>query len=62
LRHGIARIGEFFIDNHLAATLRGDIKRVLFFRGAESLRFGNGIRSVAELLQYLLTGSTPAAA
>ena len=62
LRDGIARIGQFCIDNHLAAALRGDIKKGLFFRGAESLPFGSAIRSVSELLQYLLTGQAPAPA
>lgn len=60
LRDGIAKIGQFCIDNHLAAALRGDVKKGLFFRGAETLPFGNAIRPVAELLQYLLTGATPA--
>ena len=62
LRDGIAKIGQFCIDNQLAAALRGDIKKGLFFRGAESLPFGTAIRSVRELLNYLLTGSTPALA
>lgn len=62
LRDGIAKIGQFCIDNHLAAALRGDIKKGLFFRGAESLPFGSAIRSVSELLQYLLTGQAPAPA
>jgi nitronate monooxygenase len=62
LRDGIAKIGQFCIDNHLAAALRGDIKKGLFFRGAESLPFGSAIRSVGELLDYLLTGNTPAIA
>jgi nitronate monooxygenase len=62
LRDGIAKIGQFCIDNHLAAALRGDVKKGLFFRGAESLPFGNAIRSVGELLQYLLTGQVPALA
>lgn len=59
LRDGIAKIGQFCIDNHLAAALRGDIKKGLFFRGAESLPFGSSIRSVAELLHYFLTGDSP---
>lgn len=60
LRDGIARIGQFCIDNHLAAALRGDLKKGLFFRGSESLPFGSLIRSVRELLDYLLTGRMPA--
>jgi len=42
---------------HLAAALKGDIKTGLFFRGAESLPFGNAIRPVRELLNYLLHGT-----
>jgi nitronate monooxygenase len=60
LRDGIAKIGQFCIDNQLAAGLRGDIKKGLFFRGSESLPFGDAIRPVRELLQYLLTGQKPA--
>jgi len=62
LRDGIARIGQFCIDNQLAAALRGDVRKGLFFRGAESLPFGSAIRSVRELLTYLLTGVEPAPA
>ena len=62
LRDGIAKIGQFCIDNHLAAALRGDIKKGLFFRGSESLPFGSAIRTVSELLGYLLTGNTPTTA
>lgn len=61
LRDGIARAGQFCIDAQLAAALRGDINKGLFFRGSESLPFGDTIRSVAELLEYLLTGNRPAA-
>ncbi|MCC6534792.1 MAG: nitronate monooxygenase [Burkholderiales bacterium] len=59
LRDGLARAGQFCIDNQLAAALKGDIKRGLFFRGAESLPFGNAIRPVRELLNYFLYGATP---
>jgi nitronate monooxygenase len=59
LRDGIAKIGQFCIDNHLAAALRGDIKKGLFFRGSESVPFGSAIRSVRELMAYLLTGVKP---
>lgn len=58
LRDGLARAGQFCIDLHLAAALKGDLKHGLFFRGAESLPFGAAIRPVRELLDYLLTGST----
>jgi nitronate monooxygenase len=60
LRDGIAKIGQFCIDNQLAAALRGDVRKGLFFRGSESLPFGAAIRPVRELLQYLLTGQKPA--
>ena len=41
---------------------RGDVERGLFFRGSESLPFGEQIRSVRELLDYLLNGTDPATA
>ncbi len=59
LRDGIARIGQFCIDAQLAAALKGDVNKGLFFRGSESLPFGDAIRSVRELLDYLLTGHKP---
>ncbi len=59
LRDGLAKFGQFCIDNHLAAALRGDIKKGLFFRGSEPVPFGSAIRSVGELLQYLMTGTMP---
>ena len=61
LRDGIGSIGQFCIDTRLAYALKGDIKKGLFFRGSERLPFGSEIRSVAELLDYLLTGTMPAA-
>jgi nitronate monooxygenase len=60
LRDGIAKIGQFCIDTQLAAALRGDVRKGLFFRGSERLPFGNAIRSVRDLLTYLLTGQKPA--
>lgn len=63
LRDGLAGWGQFCIDNQLAAALRGDIKKGLFFRGAGGLPFGSQIRSVRELIERLLTASaSPAAA
>jgi nitronate monooxygenase len=47
--------GQFCIETQLAAAQRGSIEKGLFFRGSESLPFGTEIRSVAELLQRLLT-------
>jgi len=55
LRDGLKDWGQFCIDNQLAAALRGDVRKGLFFRGAGSLPFGNQIRSVRELLERLLT-------
>lgn len=47
-------------DTQLAFAMNGDIKRGLFFRGSEELPFGSAIRSVWELMQYMLTGQYPA--
>ena len=60
LRDGNTRAGQFCIDHQLAAALKGDIKRGLFFRGSESLPFGSQIRPVRELIEYLLGAPTPA--
>jgi nitronate monooxygenase len=59
LRDGIAKFGQFCIDTQLAAALRGDVKKGLFFRGASALPFGAEIRPVRDLLQFLLTGVRP---
>ncbi|MEP7183598.1 MAG: nitronate monooxygenase family protein [Betaproteobacteria bacterium] len=59
LRDGVAKIGQFCIDQKLAEGLRGDVGKGLFFRGAAALPFGAEIRSVRELLGYLLTGERP---
>ncbi|RFU45356.1 nitronate monooxygenase family protein [Paraburkholderia sp. DHOC27] len=56
LRDGIEKFGHFCIDTRLAAALRGDVANGLFFRGRESLPFGNAIRSVHDLIELLLTG------
>jgi nitronate monooxygenase len=56
LRDGKAGWGQFCIDQQLAAALRGDVKRGLFFRGRGALPFGTQIRSVHELLVRLLGG------
>jgi len=62
LRDGMSKMGQFCIDSQLAAALRGDIDKGLFFRGAESLPLGSAIRPVRELLDYFVTGRKPAAA
>jgi nitronate monooxygenase len=59
LRDGLARAGQFCIDNQLGAALRGDLERGLFFRGSEPLPFGSAICSVADLMRYLLSGVYP---
>lgn len=60
LRDGIAKAGQFCIDTQLAFALAGDVKRGLFFRGSEKLPFGSEIRSVRELIEFLLNGIRPA--
>jgi nitronate monooxygenase len=59
LRDGLEKAGQFCIDSQLVAALRGDVNKGLFFRGSESLPFGSAIRSVLELIGYLLTGVKP---
>jgi nitronate monooxygenase len=61
LRDGLAKAGQFCIDTQLAFALVGDVKRGLFFRGSEKLPFGSEIRSVRELIEYLLNGVRPKA-
>ncbi len=55
LRDGLSGWGQFCIDTQLAAALRGDIDKGLFFRGVGALPFGSQIRSVRELVMHLLT-------
>lgn len=62
LRDGLSRAGQFCIDNQLAAALRGDLERGLFFRGSERLPFGAAIRPVRELIAYLTGGDSGAPA
>lgn len=62
LRDGLAKVGQFCIDLKLAAAMRGEVARGLFFRGADPLPFGAAIRPVRELIDYLLTGTRPALA
>ena len=56
LRDGIGSIGQFCIDTQLAAALRGDVTKGLFFRGAATLPFGSQIRPVRDLIDHLLGG------
>ena len=46
----------------MAAALRGDLKKGLFFRGVGALPFGSQVRSVRDLMQRLLTQPLPATA
>ena len=62
LRDGLPGWGQFCIDNQLAAALRGDVKKGLFFRGAGRLPFGDQIKTVRELMQRLLTPGMAGAA
>jgi len=59
LRDGLPGWGQFCIDTQLASALRGDVKKGLFFRGVGELPFGSQIRSVRELMAYLLTPRQP---
>lgn len=59
LRDGIAKFGQFCIDLKLAAALRGEVDKGLFFRGSSALPFGTAIRPVRELIAYLLDGVVP---
>jgi len=61
LRDGLAKIGQFCIDLKLVSALKGDVQKGLFFRGAGTLPFGKAVRSVRELIEYLLYGTFPAA-
>jgi nitronate monooxygenase len=54
LRDGLKGWGQFCIDHQLAAALRGDTRKGLFFRGAGALPFGSEIRSARALVQHLL--------
>lgn len=55
LRDGFMDWGQFCIDQRLAAALRGDVSKGLFFRGLGELPFGAQIASVRQLLERLLT-------
>jgi len=59
LRDGLINAGQFCIDSQLVAALKGNLNKGLFFRGSESLPFGNTIRPVQALIDYLLTGTKP---
>ncbi|NLX15486.1 MAG: nitronate monooxygenase, partial [Ramlibacter sp.] len=44
----------------LADAQRGEVNKGLFFRGAGVLPFGNQIRPVEDLLNWLVSGERPA--
>jgi nitronate monooxygenase len=60
LRDGLAKFGQFCIDTQLAAAMKGDVARGLFFRGDTPTPFGTAMRTVAETIEFLLTGRRPA--
>ena len=60
LRDGNASWGQFCIDKMLGHALAGQTGLGLFFRGAGRLPFGTQIRSVHELMQWLVGGILPA--
>jgi len=61
LRDGDAQVGQFCIDQQLGHALSGETDKGLFFRGAGRLPFGDRIRPVQELMQWLLGGHRPVA-
>jgi nitronate monooxygenase len=60
LRDGDATMGQFCIDQQLGHAFSGETSKGLYFRGAGRLPFGDQIRSVQELMQWLLGGIRPA--
>jgi nitronate monooxygenase len=61
LRDGKVGWGQFCIDQQLAAALKGDVQRGLFFSGRGALPFGEQIRSARELIVRLLDVDAAAA-
>lgn len=59
LRDGLKGWGQFCIDQRLAAALRGEMAKGLFFRGRGALPFGSQITSVRQLMERLLTPGVP---
>jgi nitronate monooxygenase len=54
LRDGLPGWGQFCIDHQLAAALRGEVDKGLYFRGVGALPFGREIRPVQALIEHLL--------
>jgi nitronate monooxygenase len=59
LRDGKGEMGQFCIDQQLVHAMEGDEQRGLFFRGAGTLPFGKDIRSVHDLMAWMLSGAVP---
>lgn len=59
-KDGNPEAGQFCIETQLAAAAKGNLGSGLFFRGDSALPFGEEIRSVRDLLEYLLTDIRPA--
>lgn len=59
LRDGLKGWGQFCIDQRLAAALRGETTKGLFFRGRGAMPFGGQIASVRQLMERLLTPGVP---
>jgi nitronate monooxygenase len=59
LRDGNPAWGQFCIDKSLGHALEGHTDKGLFFRGAGRLPFGSQIRSVHDLMAWLLGGVLP---
>ncbi len=59
LKDGDGSSGQFCIDTQLQAAVQGNVDKGLFFRGSEPLPFGDQVRSVHDLLTFLLTGNDP---
>jgi len=60
LRDGNTGWGQFCIDKVLGHAHAGEVRKGLFFRGAGPLPFGNRIRPVKDLLEWLVGNRMPA--
>jgi nitronate monooxygenase len=61
LRDGVVGIGQFCIDQQLGHAMEGDEEKGLFFRGAGTLPFGKEVRSVHDLMLWMIAGTLPPA-
>jgi nitronate monooxygenase len=59
LRDGKSDMGQFCIDKQLGHAIEGEVDKGLFFRGTGKLPFGNQIRSVEDLMGWMLGGIMP---